>query len=122
MGHKNDHNPIPCLTCRPYLVKTAQVNDCGETQEPLRRHPVEDAWIYAIDTEFADDVILNPREAPIPVSMHETTLVVQTGSLPWASAVRTRSESLIGRINARIGQDAITMITIAAPPVPPAAA
>lgn len=116
LGYNDDHYPIPCLTCRPNLAKTAQINDCGETKRPLRRHPVEDVWIKAMEDVFADDhAALDFREAPTPVSLHHMTLIVETSSLPWAAAVQARSETLVGRINAWIGDDVVTTITTVAP-------
>ncbi|MFI6997173.1 DciA family protein [Nocardia sp. NPDC050175] len=112
LGKDDDNKPIPCVICRPHLVKTAHINDCGQAQEPLRRHPIEDVWLSAITAEFADEPLLDRHAAPIPAGLNKTTLVISTSSLPWASAIRARTESLIGRINSRPGLEAISTIII----------
>lgn len=116
MGYDEEYRPIPCYICRPNLAKPAQVNDCGTENQPLRRHPVEDAWAEAIQIEFADDNRgLKLSEMPTPTSLDRGRLLVETSSVPWTGALQTRAEALAQRINAKIGEVAVTSIHVTAP-------
>lgn len=115
MGYDEEHRPIPCYICRPNLTKTAQVNDCGITNQPLRRHPVQDAWDEAVQAEFADDNRLDFSEMPAPTSLNNGVLLIETPSAPWTSALRARAEALAQRINAKAGETVLTSIQITAP-------
>ncbi|MFI8977263.1 DciA family protein [Nocardia asteroides] len=115
-GFDSQHRPIPCLSCRPHLVTTAQVNDCGDTEQPLRRHPVQDQWVDAVTAELGDSVEdLDVKAMPLPVELDEGVLRVQSTSTPWLQAVSCNSDGIAHRINSRLGDDVVNSIVVTLP-------
>ncbi|MFB8281171.1 DciA family protein [Nocardia colli] len=119
LGHDDEHKPIPCLICRPNLVKTAQINDCGNNDQPIRRHPVEDMWPEVVEAEFTEGYPgTNLREISTPTALDGGKLVVQADSPSWATSLRSRTESLIHRVNLKAGDNVVTSIVVTVPPGP----